>query len=130
MLICCHCMLQISNNDQNLLGTVLQNEDFADVMFVHCSDSTTDEDDIDSVMLQAYETTAIDVFMDCVAENCPDVYSNPIGDGLSMTCNSDDVSSPEQSISFYLAGYVAYRLKKFTSCEGSSQSLVSGVGNM
>jgi hypothetical protein len=92
--------------------SILQNEDFTDVMFVHCSNSTEDADDIDSAMLQASETADINVYMDCAAENCPDLCGNAVSDGLLMTCNGDDISSPEQCICFYLAGYVAFKLKK------------------
>jgi hypothetical protein len=34
-----------------------------------------------------------------------------------------NVSSPEQCITFYLGGYVAHRLSKFTSCPGCTAKL-------
>lgn len=109
---------------------VLQGEDFIDVMFAHCSDSTADEADVDSLLLAACETSAIDLRMDCVDDNCPDLSTDAIGERLLMSCEADDVSTPEQCISFYLAGYVAYKLKKFTKCECCVQSLVGGANDM
>ena len=104
---------------------ILPSADFVDVMFAHCSDSAANEDDLDSLLLAACETSTVNLDMDCTDENCEDLSGDAVGERLLMTCDADVVSTPEQCISYYLAGYVAYKLKKFTKCECCIQSLVS-----
>jgi hypothetical protein len=103
----------------------------SDQVFAVLNEHLSDEDAFDDIVLSAYCTnndadseSSCDVSLTCTDES--GYQADDDSDGLMLDCSDDtDHCSSQQCITYYLAGYVAYKMKKFTRCDKCLQSLLS-----
>ena len=109
----------------------ISEHDLSDLIFAYCRDSSN-EDAADDIFLSRSSSDSdggsslvsndLELAMECT-DDSGEMKSNL--ENISMTCESDDDSSstPDECISYYLYGYVAFKLTKFTSCDSCHSTL-------
>jgi len=86
-----------------------------------------------SVKSTSHQTTtsqasvqSIEQYLDNLLQNTPESSCNSDSNLMSLLDHDYDSSDPEKCIMQYLSGYVAHKLRKFTSCTDCVQLLVAG----
>jgi len=108
-----------------------------------------DDDDIDELLLSCFTVDAANVDNPTVVDNdndencwptddlmlsCSNELSHHGGSGhsgsidLAMTCDTDDCSVG-QTIIYYLGGYVAHKLKRYTKCLDCLKNVQGTIDN-
>lgn len=87
--------------------TDVSQKDLTDLLFAYCQDSDN-EAGMDYILMN-YS----DLAMECSDESDL-AYTS---ENLALSVDGDGESSPSECISYYLFGYVAHKMKKFTDCD-------------
>jgi len=96
----------------------------ADLAFASAATGTDciPDDGLDELMVAAGETG--ELMMTCDMELMDSAEcTQPHGD-LALTCSSDGCV-PEDSVLYYVAGYIAFKLKQFTQCTQCIETVVN-----